>query len=279
MKIRNTIFTLIFVAFLVSIYQNILAFKDGIVGLTKKDNNQNGCVCHTFEPNDSISVRITGPNTVRANDTAIFVLNIANGPAVAGGCDISTSLGNVYTSALDTMLRRAEAFSGSGFELTHKEPKLFTGDTLKFYFQYVAPSTPNVIDTIFANGNSTNHDTTSDNDKWNYANNFLITVLPPVGINENISNVISFELKQNYPNPFNPETNISFNISRSSDISLQIFDVTGKAIADLIDNKFYSTGNYSVTFNAGQYDLTSGVYFYKLSAGSGSELKKMILVK
>ena len=214
MKIRNTILTLIFVAFLVSIYQNILAFRDGIVGLTKKDNNQTGCVCHTFEPNDSISVRITGPNTVRANDTAIFVLNIANGPAVAGGCDISTSLGNVYTSALDTMLRRAEAFSGSGFELTHKEPKLFTGDTLKFYFQYVAPSTPNVIDTLFANGNSTNHDTTSDNDKWNYANNFLITVLPPVGTNENISNVNSFELKQNYPNPFNPETNISFNIIR-----------------------------------------------------------------
>ncbi|HMS34881.1 MAG TPA: T9SS type A sorting domain-containing protein [Ignavibacteria bacterium] len=279
MRIRNTIFAIILIVFLVSIYQNIMAFKDGIVGLTKKDANPIGCVCHNFKPNDTVSVKITGPASVRANDTAIYVLNIANGPAVAGGCDIATSLGNVYTSALDTILRRAEAFTGSGFELTHKEPKMFTGDTLKFYFKYVAPATPNVVDTIFANGNSVNHDTTSDNDKWNYAENFLITVLPPVGISENISDVNSFKLKQNYPNPFNPETKISFNISKSSNISLQVFDVTGKAIADLIDNKFYTTGNYSVSFNAGQYNLTSGVYFYKLSANSVSELKKMILVK
>lgn len=279
MRIRNTIFVIILCVFIVSLYQNILAFKDGIVGLTKKNDNPIGCVCHGFDPNDTVSVKITGPATVRANDTAIFLLNIANGPAVAGGCDISTSLGNVYPSALDTILRRAEAFTGSGFELTHKEPKMFTGDTLKFYFKYVAPSTPNVVDTLFANGNSVNHDTTSDNDKWNYADNFLITVLPPVGISENISDVKSFELMQNFPNPFNPETKISFNISKSSNISLQVFDVTGKAVADLIDNKFYTSGNYSVSFNAGQYNLTSGVYFYKLSSNSVSELKKMILVK
>ncbi len=279
MKIRNIAFALVFFGFIITIYQNILAFKDGVVGLTKKNGNQVGCVCHELEPVPAISVVISGPNTVEASDTAIYVLKIANGPAIAGGCDISTSLGNVYTSPLDTSLRRAEAFTGSGFELTHKYPKLFTGDTLQFTFKYVAPATPNVVDTLFANGNSTNNDTTSDNDKWNYANNFLINVTPQVGISENNGIVKSFELEQNYPNPFNPETIINFNISKSTNISLQIFDAAGKSIADLINNKFYNTGNYSVTFNAAQYNLTSGVYFYKLTAGSVSDIRKMMLVK
>ena len=279
MKIRRIIFVVISFAFIFSIYENLMALRIGIVGLTKKDGNMTGCLCHEFKPNDTISVVISGPKTVRASDTAIYMLRITNGPAIAGGCDISTSLGNVYVSALDTNLRRAESFPGSGFELTHKYPILFTDDTLRILFKYVAPNTPNVIDTIFANGNSTNNDTTSHDDKWNYADNFLITVTPPVGIANNSQIVNSFALEQNYPNPFNPETRINFNLSKPSNISLKIYDIDGKAIADLIDNKFYNSGNYSVTFNAGQYNLTSGVYFYELSSDSYSDLKKMILVK
>jgi len=275
-KIIITSVVLIFFGFL---YQNIMAFKDGIVGLTKKDGNETGCVCHTFKPSDSISVTITGPESVRANDTAIYVLKIANGPAVVGGCDIATSLGEVYLSPLDTNLRRAEAFTGAGFELTHTHPVPFQGDTLKFTFKYVAPSTPNVIDTIFANGNSTNGDTTSKNDHWNYAENFIVNVLEPVGISENNSVANNFELYQNYPNPFNPETKIRFNLNKSTNVTLRIFDATGKVVADLINNKFYTSGDYSVAFNAAQYNLTSGVYFYKLTANSVSDLRKMILVK
>jgi hypothetical protein len=279
MKLRTAIFSIIVFAFLFTIYENILAFKDGIVGLTKKNGNITGCVCHEFKPSDSISVVISGPSTVEQNDTAIYILTIANGPAVVGGCDIATSLGNVYVSALDTNLRRAEAFTGSGFELTHRYPLDFINDTLRIAFKYVAPNTPNVIDTLFANGNSANNDTLSKNDKWNYADNFLITVTPKVGIS-NINNAAnSFELLQNYPNPFNPETIINFNISKSSNVSLQVFDAAGKSVADLISNKFYSTGNYSVTFNAAQYNLTSGIYFYKLTSGLVSDIRKMMLVK
>ncbi|MEO8664423.1 MAG: choice-of-anchor V domain-containing protein [Ignavibacteria bacterium] len=279
MKILKTFYVIIFIAFLFSIYDNLMAFRDGIVGLTKKNGNEIGCVCHSFKPNDSISVVISGPTHVAANDTAIYTLSIANGPAIAGGCDIAASLGNVYVSPLDTSLRRAESFPGSGFELTHIQPKLFSGDTLKFMFRYVAPSTPNITDTLFANGNSVNKDTTSDNDKWNYANNFAVTITPMSGINENNSIANSFELKQNYPNPFNPETRIDFDIRNSTRIDLQIFDISGKKIADLIKNKLYSAGNYSVTFNAAQFNLTSGAYFYKLSGEKFTEVKKMLLVK
>lgn len=270
---------IVVIAFMFVIYENIMAFRDGIVGLTKKNGNETGCVCHTFKPNDSVSVRITGPSVVPVNDTAIYVLSIANGPGVAGGCDISASLGDVYETPLDTSLRRAESFPGSGYELTHRYPKLFSGDTLKFFFKYIAPSTPNVIDTLFANGNSANNDTTSDNDLWNYADNFLVSI-SPVGINENNSIADDFVLNQNYPNPFNPETKISFNLRNSGEISLEIYDISGKEIARLIDNKFYTQGSYSITFNAGQYGINSGVYFYKMTTGGKYQsVKKMMFIK
>ncbi len=280
MKILKTFYIIIFISFLFIVYQNLMAFRDGIVGLTKKDGIAVGCVCHGLKPNDSISVVISGPNSVNANDTAIYTLSISNGPAMAGGCDIAVSLGNVYTSVLDTSLRRAEPFTGAGFELTHRYPKLFTGDTLKFTFKYVAPPVFNVFDTLFANGNSVNNDTTSENDNWNFAANFQVFVADPLSVaNNNSLTDRSFDLKQNYPNPFNPETKINFNIGKSSNISLEIFDATGKTVASLINNKFYLEGNYSVAFNARQYDLTSGVYFYKLDNGNFSDVKKMMLIK
>ena len=100
-----------------------------------------------------------------------------------------------------------------------------------------------------------------------------------VTVQSNSEQINEFELFQNYPNPFNPETRIRFNLNKSSNVSLRIFDATGKVVADLINNKFYTSGDYSVAFNAAQYNLTSGVYFYKLTANSVSDLRKMILVK
>lgn len=279
MKTIRTISSIIIIGFIFLIYQNIMAFKTGVVGFTKKGGMTTGCVCHGLDPNDSVSVIISGPSSVNANDTAMFTLKIANGPGITGGCDVSSSLGNVYPSALDTNLKREEPFPGAGFELTHKEPVTFTGDTLKFIFKYVAPSTPNVKDTIFANGNSTNNNISSDGDLWNYANNFIVNITPTIGISNNTNIANSFDLKQNYPNPFNPETIINFSISKASNLSLTVFDASGKEVAALIGNKQYTAGDYSVTLNASQYGLTTGVYFYKLSSQNFSEVKKMMLIK
>jgi hypothetical protein len=87
----------------------------------------------------------------------------------------------------------------------------------------------------------------------------------------------SFALKQNYPNPFNPTTKIEFSIPNNSNVSLKIYDLTGKEVARLINNDFRSAGNYFVEFNGA--NLSSGVYFYKLEAGSFTGIKKMMLVK
>ena len=87
---------------------------------------------------------------------------------------------------------------------------------------------------------------------------------------------LSFILHQNYPNPFNPSTTINYQVSVNSYVSLIIYDVLGREVAKLV-NEDQSAGTYSVVFNAAQ--LPSGVYFYKLVAGTFSETKKLILLR
>ncbi len=83
-------------------------------------------------------------------------------------------------------------------------------------------------------------------------------------------------LHQNYPNPFNPVTIIKFSIPIKSNISLMLYNVIGEQLRVFIDEE-KPTGNYEVEFNASE--LSSGVYFYRLQAGSYIETKKLILMK
>jgi len=87
---------------------------------------------------------------------------------------------------------------------------------------------------------------------------------------------ITFALKQNYPNPFNPTTNIKFQIPVSRFVSLKVYDVIGSEIATLINEK-KPAGQYEIAFDA--TNLPSGIYFYRLQAGSFVETKKMVLIK
>jgi hypothetical protein len=83
-------------------------------------------------------------------------------------------------------------------------------------------------------------------------------------------------LHQNYPNPFNPATRIEYELPASSRVSLTVYDVLGREIQTLVDER-QSAGNHSVTFNAG--NLPSGVYFYRVQAGNYSATKKLLLLK
>lgn len=85
-----------------------------------------------------------------------------------------------------------------------------------------------------------------------------------------------YELENNYPNPFNPSTVISWQSPVGSYQTLKIYDVLGNEVATLVD-EFRNAGRYEVTFDATQ--LSSGVYFYRLQAGSFVETRKMILLK
>ena len=86
----------------------------------------------------------------------------------------------------------------------------------------------------------------------------------------------SFTLFQNYPNPFNPTTVINYQLSVNSDVTLKVYDILGRLVNTLIEER-QTAGAHSVTFNASS--LSSGVYFYRLAAGSYVETKKMILIK
>ncbi|MGB3019547.1 MAG: M43 family zinc metalloprotease [Ignavibacteria bacterium] len=95
--------------------------------------------------------------------------------------------------------------------------------------------------------------------------------------NDNISlSPDKFVLNQNHPNPFNPTTSISFNLPAAGQVSLKVFDISGKEVAGLVDN-YLEAGRHSVNFDASA--LSSGVYYYKLASGNNVSMRKMLLIK
>ena len=93
---------------------------------------------------------------------------------------------------------------------------------------------------------------------------------------ENNQSPARYNLSQNYPNPFNPTTSIRFDIPKDGLVKLVVYNILGKEVATVI-NEVKKTGSYIVDFNASS--LSSGVYFYKLTAGDFSDIMKMILFK
>jgi hypothetical protein len=95
---------------------------------------------------------------------------------------------------------------------------------------------------------------------------------------QNVSNVIpdKFSLQQNYPNPFNPTTKIKFDIPQSVKVSLKVYDVLGREIANLVNSEL-NAGVYEYTFEGSAF--SSGIYFYTLETENFKETKRMVLIK
>jgi len=99
----------------------------------------------------------------------------------------------------------------------------------------------------------------------------------PTDVKNEVSGIPNdFELLQNYPNPFNPTTTINYNIAKETNVKLDVFDVLGRHVQTLVNQK-QTPGKYNVEFNASK--LTSGVYIYRLQAGSYFFVKKLLLMK
>ncbi|HCT51713.1 MAG TPA: glycoside hydrolase, partial [Balneola sp.] len=82
---------------------------------------------------------------------------------------------------------------------------------------------------------------------------------------------------QNYPNPFNPSTTISYTLDSSTNVSLSVYDITGRKVATLVNGR-QTAGAQEVRFDASS--LASGVYIYRLETATGASLtKKMVLIK
>ncbi len=106
---------------------------------------------------------------------------------------------------------------------------------------------------------------------------WLTSIVPP-SASKNVNEPVN--LSQNYPNPFNPSTVISYNVMDNANVSIKVYDMTGREVRTLV-NTFQNAGTYSVNFNAS--NLASGIYFYVLRVNSGSmeitKTMKMILTK
>ncbi|MBK6876599.1 MAG: T9SS type A sorting domain-containing protein [Ignavibacteria bacterium] len=85
-----------------------------------------------------------------------------------------------------------------------------------------------------------------------------------------------FELVQNFPNPFNPSTKINYRLQVAGVTRLVVIDLMGREVAELV-NEYHSPGSYEYKFDAS--NLSSGVYYYKITAGEFVSVKKMLLVK
>lgn len=95
---------------------------------------------------------------------------------------------------------------------------------------------------------------------------------------ENISTTTpaEFSLGQNYPNPFNPTTTFKIQVPKENNVMIKVYDILGKEVATLL-NQNMKSGTYEITFDG--KSLSSGTYFYKMTSGDFTDIKKMVLIK
>ena len=104
-----------------------------------------------------------------------------------------------------------------------------------------------------------------------------ITVDNATAVDDDISPLpLEFTLDQNYPNPFNPTTTIGFTLPQAGQVSLEVFDILGRRVATLVD-EFLAAGRHEAVWNADS--SPSGLYFYRLTGGGKSTVRKMTLIK
>jgi hypothetical protein len=252
---------------ILSVSINLLADIDGRTNRTRKTSTSGCGSCHGSSGTAGVSVTITGPDTVVAGQTAQYSLVINRAGKTGAGLDVATRRGSLGAVTSGTRLQSGE--------ITHNDNLLMSNGAVTVQFSYTAPATIG-LDTIWAVGIATNTSGSSSGDEWNWSANRSLYVKLATGINQTNSELNDYNLSQNFPNPFNPSTSIGYNIPKESFVELSIYDVSGKFVKTLVsENKF--AGNYSITFTG--EELSSGVYYYKLTAGDFSKTMKMIMMK
>ena len=113
----------------------------------------------------------------------------------------------------------------------------------------------------------------------------IIDVSNATGVKAAQNTPAEFELQQNYPNPFNPTTTIQYDIPKAEHVTLKVYDILGNEVETLVNSE-QQAGNYSVQFSTSgstssgvRGQIASGIYFYRLKAGSFVQTKKMLLLK
>ncbi len=104
----------------------------------------------------------------------------------------------------------------------------------------------------------------------------VVTVTDPVGVSDQNLVVNKFVLEQNYPNPFNPSTVIRYQTAEKSNVTLTVYNSIGRKISTLL-NEVKPKGTFTIEFDGN--NLPSGIYFFRLQAGTFTDTKKMVLLR
>jgi hypothetical protein len=286
----NYLLALLFLAFVsVVITANINDTK--LIGCTEL--NGYGCVCHTVERDTLVKVWVEGPESLFVGQTGYYKMFMAGGPAEAGGYNVAGRFGEmVLVDSFSVQHPLALNELTQAFSL----PFPTTQDTIYWAFGYTANGSASEWDTIYSCGLSLVWDSIPDfHDRWNFGPKFPVKILLLTDSGESSNQPEEFVLYQNYPNPFNPSTRIQYAIGSKQYVTLKVYDVLGNEITTLV-NEEKPAGSYEVEFSAtggSAYggnassgssfrlvrNLSSGIYFYKLEAGSFAVTKKMLLLK
>lgn len=201
------------------------------------------------------------PNTIRYTRLSGYYKYTQAGSDLFIARIILTKTGDITVGAGSLTLPPATNFTPFNVDITYATND--TPDTLAVSFEVNGVGVLGTVGTSYVIDNLSLSTSTSNDDQTIEINNF--------------------SLEQNYPNPFNPKTTIKFNIpnvetlrATSLRVSLKIYDLIGNEVATLADEE-KSAGEYEVEFNGG--NLSSGIYYYTLRAGSFVETKKLMLMK
>ena len=267
--------------------------------LLTANNVEGGAISVTFSVDMSPALQHTTPFVPASDSVFLFVdtpfFALTNGITVPGdnGQNFITQSqaeidrlmftdddgDMVYELTLDLVL---PTLNHIGFRIAYGEPTSADGslvvngggfDAGRRHYQYISPQ-------VDAEGNVTWASTFAFPQlTWKASD--LPWETPPdyqtVSNEEIVGNVETFRLDQNYPNPFNPSTTISFNLPNAADVTLSVYNVLGQRVATLLNNRKYTSGSHTLSFDAS--NLASGIYIYRLEAGSFTSQKRMTLIK
>ncbi len=212
----------------------------------------------SFNNRDVLSVKTEGTSIYIGSETGVHYSSDGGATWIPKGLDIRYIASLILSSGKDFAGTDQGVYysSNDGATWIQKNQGL-SGDILD------RPSLAESKNYIFAsNGNSSTY------------RRSITEIINVTQVNQIIPN--EYQLMQNYPNPFNPATKINFSLPYQSHVILKVFDLTGKEISMLVNEKLNS-GTYEYFFNAASF--SSGIYFYSLNAGNFSETKRMMLIK
>lgn len=249
---------------------------------------------------------------LNATDSVTVTLRVNMGPATRDPIPFNPSTDSVLVVFIDWMWKGAQARYQGGTASSFPNRKLnpvAPGDSIyQVSFLVVGPATYNIMYVYRFEGptssseegaglgaqngrrsrfiqplspNSFPRQYTAPLDEWK-KDPPLVVETPPysplVGVKEDPSAGLpdGFRLTQNYPNPFNPTTKFKYTIPERAHVSLKVFNLLGQEVATLVQQE-QPAGSYIAVFEANS--LPTGVYFYRLEAGTFTEVKKMLLLK